>query len=280
MTNFMEAVTLSQEQLTEADERLIRALLTNPTESAFLSAADIASRAGVHQASAVRLAKKLGFKGYPQLRASLQQELMQASEPALRLERRLSSMAGDDLLGALIGSEIQALLKITQHVTQVQLERAAQMLLAGRRVLLFARGHATSLVEFMQRRLRRMGLMPTAITAEGRDLAEQVLTLRQDDVVLAFAFHRTPPGLIPLLEHAQQVGAATLLISDTTGPLIRPQPDVLLAAPRGDEQEFQTLTVPMTLCNALILTLARSDTPRSIEALEQLTKLLEHFDGN
>ena len=53
----------NQVRLTDADRRLLKALLESPTEVSYLSTTDIAGRAGVHPATAVRLARKLGFGG-------------------------------------------------------------------------------------------------------------------------------------------------------------------------------------------------------------------------
>lgn len=254
-------------------------MLANPTESAFLSAAELSKRAGVHQASAVRLAQKLGFAGYPELRNALQAELVSASEPAERVRKRLSQME-NDILGQLVASEAEALLALPRHVPQAQLEAAARLLIGAQRVFLFARGHATALLDLTDRRLRRSGFDTRPLPFEGRDLAEHLITLGPSDVVLAFAFHRAPPGLKPLLAHAAQVGAATLLVSDLLGPLVRPQPSLLLAAPRGEEEEFQTLSVPMALVNALVLTIARLDDNRSLRALDRSADLIERFSDD
>ncbi len=262
--------------LTEADQRLVRVLLGNLTESAFLSAAELSRRAGVHQATAVRLAQKLGFTGYPELRTALQAELVSTSEPAERVRKRLSQME-NDILGPLVASEAEALLELPRHVPQEQLEAAARLVIEAERVLLFARGHATALVELLDRRLRRFGFDTLALPYEGRDLAEHLLTLRKTDLVMGFALHRTPPGLLPLLKHAQTIGAPTLVVSDLLGPLLRPQPTLLLSAPRGEEAEFQTLSVPMTLLNALVLTIARLDEDRTLRALDRLADLIELF---
>jgi len=281
-TALKRAVADYPNSLTEADERLVRVLLANPTESAFLSAAELSRRAGVHQASAVRLAQKLGYTGYPELRNALQAELVGSREPAERVRKRLSHME-NDVLGQLVASEAEALLSIPQHVSQAQLEETARLLIAGERVFVFARGHATALANLVDRRLRRSGFDSRPIPYEGRDLAEHLLTLQAADVVLGFAFHSTPPGLVPLLQHAKDVGAKTVVISDLLGLLLRPQPTKLLSAPRGEEAEFQTLSVPMALTNALVLTIARLDGNRSLAALDRSADLIERFtedEGN
>ena len=53
---FMSLTTLiekNQVRLTDADRRLLKALLESPTEVSYLSTTDIAGRAGVHPATAV-----------------------------------------------------------------------------------------------------------------------------------------------------------------------------------------------------------------------------------
>jgi DNA-binding MurR/RpiR family transcriptional regulator len=266
-----------QGRLTPADERVVRAMLADPVAASFWSASELAQRAGVHEASVVRLAQKLGFKGYPELRATLQDDVISDAKPAERVRRRLAQAADSDLLAALVGDEIAALQELARTVTQAQLDAAAQLLARARRVALFGSGHATALVELMDRRLRRSGCATLVLPDSARDLAEHLLPLRPDDALLVFAFRTRPPRLDALLSFAATLGAPVVLVSDTLGPLIRPQPQVLLAAPRGAAGDYQTLTVPMAICNALILTLARVDGGRSLESLRLLESLLEQF---
>lgn len=264
-------------RLSAADQRLIRELLAKPTEAAFLSAADLAARGGVHQAAATRLAKKLGYRGYPQLRADLQAELLDTIGPGDRVRRRLAQATGDSLLVAVVADEIAALSELPAQLSQAHLDTAAWMVAAAERIFLYGHGHATALVDLLDRRLRRSGHLTVSLVGAPRDLAERSALLTARDLVVAFAFHRRPPGLRTLLEHAGATGAPSILISDPSGPLLRPQPTILLAAWRGEEMEFQSLTVPMAICNALVLTLARLN-PDSVAALDRLTSLIDQFE--
>lgn len=262
--------------LTASEKRLVQALLSRPNEAALLSAAELSARAGVHQATAVRLAQKLGYRGYPELRTRLQTDLLQG-EPASRLQRRLErSRAG--ILAALVESEVEALQALPTYVSQEQLERAAALLIGAERVFLFAQGHASSLSELLDRRLRRSGFQTVVLGSSRRDLAEHLLGLGANDAMLAFAFHREPDYLGHLLSYAREVGASTLLVSDPLGSTVRPQPDLVLAAPRGEAEAFQTLSVPMAICNALVLSIAALDKGRSVETLERLAGLLARFE--
>ncbi len=274
---FSALIERHQDQLTAADQRVVRELLANPTEAAFLSAAGLAERADVHPATAVRLAQKLGFGGYRALKAELQAEIINSTHPAERVRHRLAHVDEGSILADIVESELAALRRIAEQVSEAEIDDAAKTLLAAGRVFLFAQGNATTLIEMMDRRLRRADFSTTVLRQQGRELAEYALALESKDVVLAFAFHSVPTGLTPLLAHAARIGATPILITDILGPLVKPRPEMIIAASRGLAEEYLTLTVPMAICNALILTIARLDQGRSLKALGRLAKLTRNF---
>lgn len=275
--SLQSAVQQRAELLSSADHRLLRELLSNPTAGAFMSAAELAERGGVHQAAATRLAKKLGYRGYPHLRAELQAELLESISPAERVRRRLEHAGDAGILAAVVEDEVAALSELPNQVSQDRLNAAAQLIATAERTHVFGHGHATALVDLIVRRLRRSGHLALPLTGSGRDLAEGAAMLTSRDLVVAFALRRRPPGLRPLLDQATRQSTPVLLITDAAGPLMGLQSTIHLSARRGPESEFQSLTVPMAICNALVLTLARLDTD-SVAALEGLTELIEAFE--
>ena len=278
--DFSNAVRQHKGKLTPSDLRLIDELLNNPTEGAFLSASALASRANVHEAAATRLAQKLGYAGYPDLRAQLQEDLLALGEPAERVQRRLEQIADGAILETLVESEVAALGALPRYVTADDLERAAACVHDAAHIYIYGRGHASSLVDLADRRLRRFGYRTVVLDGDNREVAERALAIGQGDCVLAFTFHRAAAPLGSLLNHAAAAGAKTIVVSDLTGATLRPAPDLLLAAPRGREEEFQTLSVPMAICNALILTIAQGDKEPSLLSLSHLAELIDQFDHN
>ena len=276
--DFQRLVEKHRGDLTPSDHALIAAILDDPASAAFMSAESLGTEAGVHAATVVRLAKKLGFDGYPAMRGAIQNTVRQAFVPADRMVRSLGDAPEGSALGAVVSEEVRRLQQLPAHVSDDDLTNAADLLVGARRVLIHAHGHSSALGDLLVRRLRRSGWLVEHPVGSGRDIAESLVSLGADDVVLAFALRSVPKTLGPLLRHAAAVGAPSIVIADTTGPTLRPQPDVLLAAPRGEQDRFLTLAIPMAICDALVLTLARTDGGRSIAALEHLGDLLEEFD--
>jgi DNA-binding MurR/RpiR family transcriptional regulator len=266
-------------ELTPAETRLVQSVIQSPRASALGTAAELAQNAGVHEATASRLARKLGFDSYSAFRRALRDEFIPSREPATRLQKTLGSATGDTILGTLVRHETEALARIEAFADSDRIAEIAERLMSARRIHLFGRGNAETLSLLMLKRFRRFGRDVQKLSGDPRDLAEQALGFSEGEVLMMFAFRRAPKSYAPLIESARQAGTKTIVVADTVGPTLSPQPDFLLAAPRsGDPDAFQTLTVPMTLCNAIVVAAGALDEGRALQALEQLGTLIERFD--
>jgi DNA-binding MurR/RpiR family transcriptional regulator len=259
-------------RLSKSDQRLIQVLLANPTESAFLSSQELADKASVHPTTAVRLARKLGFDGYSELRLKLQSDLVGSSAPAERMQRRLERLDRGSL-AAFVESEIGALRNLRNQVAQADMEKAAKILIGAEQIFLFGLGHAEAMVLLMDMRLSRSGYRTRIVRQSPRRLAPELMNIKKGDAVLLFAFSEIEKDAQFILEHARQAGAKSVVICDLIGPLLRPNPDVLLSASRGEVGDARSIIVPLTICNTLILLISKMDGGESIEHLAKVTEM-------
>lgn len=276
--SLIERVQKISSTLTGTENRLVAELMQAPREIALGTSAEFAARIGAHEATTSRLARKLGFASYAAFRDALRAEFLSTGSPSHRVTQTLSGMQEKGYLPQLIADEIAALSRLSDYVQDAQILEAARML-NRERVFLFARGNAEALAVLMDRRLRRMGLATVLLRGDPRDLAEQLLTLGPADAVLLFAFRRQPRDYARIVDLARQRGAASLAVSGSLGPALSPTPDQLLAAPRmGGRDGFQTLGVPMAICNALVLALAAERGAPALDLLEKLGALIGYFE--
>ena len=274
----VERVQAVAPSLTSTEQKLISELLRAPREVAIGTSSEFAARLGVHEATTSRLARKLGFASYAQFRDALRREFLKVADPAERISATLNDARSQGFLPLLVANEIAALAAVTDHVTDTRILEAAEKL-DRRRVFIYGHGNAEVLAVLMERRLRRLGIDPHPLTGSPRDLAERMLTLCADDALLLFAFRRQPPDYVRLLQVAAKAQTATVVISGTVGPSLTPKADVLLSAPRaGMPDSFQTLTVPMAICNAVILALADRRGAQALATLDRLGDLIASFE--
>lgn len=268
-----ELLDRNSDRLTRADQKLASVLLAHPRDSVFLSTNEIAERAAVHPASAVRLARKLGFAGYPALRSALQTELFNETAAAERVRQRIEHLGKGEVLRAFVHSEIRALSRLPEQVDDMRIAAAARAIVHARTVFLFGTGHAETLARLLEIRLARGGYDAVVLAAEAREAAAALQRARRGDVFVLFALYSISSRVQCMLAHAREIRATTIIITDVINPMQLPQADVVLAATRGETGEARSLTVPMTICNTIILQVSRLDRGRMIRNLENLEEM-------
>ncbi len=271
----IERVEKCNGELTEADHRLLAVLLGDVAGVGGLSAREVASRAGVHETTAGRLAGKLGFAGYRELRRELIQEL----DLAVRMSDRLYRIGTGSVLEAVVASEVKVLSAIPQQVSQEQIDEAVRLLLGARRILVFGTSHAGVLATLLARRLGRSGYDARALHHVDWEAADAVLGIGAGDVLVAFQFWRATASLSRLAGAFKTGGGHIVLISDGPARLVEPRPDVTLSALRGGLGESQSLAAPMVIANTLVLELSRADGGKSLESLRRLGELRDRVEA-
>ena len=85
------------------------------------------------------------------------------------------------------------------------------------------------------------------------------------------------PTLQMVLDYANEHKTPVILVTDTLGPMVGDKADIVLAARRGPVSAFHSLTVPMTILNALLLALSLVDQEKVMTNLDKLDQLRERL---
>jgi len=266
--------------LTKSQRRIASYLLAGYDEAAFLSAADLAERLNVSQATIVRFAQAIGYDGFPELRRCLQELFRARATPASRLQCKLSELASSQghILTKVFDMEVQYLTEASHSIELDDFDRAVDILLSGQRIFVFGSGPSGILADLGELRLRRLGVLTISMTESGRHLLEKLQLLQQGDVVLATGFQTVRSELVAVLDYARALGCRAILLTDTLGPVLRSKADVVLAARRGPVSTFHSLTVPMSILNALVLGVAMARHDESLAALNRLEQMRIHYN--
>jgi len=271
---FEELIAEHQNELTTSDRRLIEVLLVDKTEGSFLPAHEIAERAGVHPSTAGRLARKLGFGSYRAMREELRHAVLSDLDAARRVRKRVDRAAGQSLLQSVIDGEVRALTALASQVDQPTIDRTTAWLGAARRIVVMGEGHASSLAEIFARRLKRSGYRAVALPHLDWEAADELISLTKDDLLFGMIFRHESIGIARAFEIAGEIGANTVLLTDRA---MSPAAGITMVVRRGEAGEFHSLTVPMVVCNTLILELSRADEGHSLAALGKLEHLRRTF---
>ncbi len=117
--------------LSKSQRRIADYLLTSHDEATFLTAADLARRVEVSEATVVRFATAIGYDGFPALRRQLQELYRNQVTPAIRLQHKLAELAGSQghILTKVLDMEMQYLAEASHSVAPADFDRAVEILL-------------------------------------------------------------------------------------------------------------------------------------------------------
>lgn len=224
---FQNALQSHAAQLTEADRRIANCLLSASSGFSGLTAGQLAAQADVHESTVVRFAQKLGYEGYPELRAELVAEFTQLSAHVNAADSRR-----EPSLSAVVRSQIELLRDLPRLVPQTSIDAAAASLATAERVLVLGRGMMMPAASFMTRKLGLVGIVATHASQGLGEAVELAALLRPGDVVLVFAFHDEYATYGQLVSALSRDGVRGVLVSDQEALFASNLPDVVLPVPR------------------------------------------------
>ena len=282
--NSSESISFSQllgeryTQLTKSEKRISDFLNKNQDEAGFLSAGEIASRLKLSEATMVRFARNLGFESYPAMRVALQDNFRSRMVHSSRLRSRLEDLKETgDIFERLVASEIDFLTEALHTLDRDSFNSAVEMLRTHQRIFVFGLGPSLSLVDLLEIRLTRSARNVISLRTSGKELLEPLLLMNKDDLLIAIGFFNMTPSLEVVIEHANKQKTPVILVTDTLGSIIGEKATVTLSARRGPVAAFHSLTIPMTIINALLLALSSLDEDRIMSNLDHLDNLRDKF---
>ncbi|HJU63418.1 MAG TPA: MurR/RpiR family transcriptional regulator [Candidatus Binatia bacterium] len=270
-------ILIKVNSLNGAQKRLGHYLQTDSSALLLSNVSDLARAVGVSKATVVRFAKSLGYKGFPEFRRDIQQEMRRKLRAADRMEETFAELDnGENIFAKLIKRDIQLLEETLQAASFPDFHKAVEIIMRARKVFLIGLNASMALAYLLHFRLVRVKKETHWLfLTGGTSLLEQLAFMDGADVLIAIDFLQVPREIQTALQHAKKVGAPILGITDFPASPIARAADVCLYAKRGLHTTVNSLTPAFSLVNALAIAVVWTKKADSIKALSDLDELLE-----
>ncbi len=196
--------------LAEAERRVADFVVREGRAVPALSITELAERCGVSEATVVRVCKRLGLRGYQELRIRLSAELA-TEQPQIAGEVR----RGDGLEEAcrkLFAGMVAALEETLQVLDRSQLERVVERVDSARRVDLYGVGASGVVATDAALKLLRIGVQAQAFTDPHLQATSAALLGRRD-VAIGVSHSGSTKDTVEALRVARQAGAFTVAVT-------------------------------------------------------------------
>lgn len=275
-TTIAERLRLQSADLTAAERKLMAALFANYPMAGLVSITEFAREADVSTPSVLRLAKKLGFTGFPAFQDELRAELSaQLQNPITKHDRWSADAPDTHILNRFATAALENLsgsLKLLDHrvfdqVVALLNDRKRRVHVGGGRITYAL---AVYLTTHLQMARPNVSLIP-----QSQSLWPQYqLDIGKGDVVLFFDIRRYDARMLEFAVSAKDRGAKVVLITDQwISPIARIAVHSLplrIEAPSSWDSNI----VPLFLVESLISAVVNANWPDSqarIHELETLT---------
>jgi DNA-binding MurR/RpiR family transcriptional regulator len=274
------------DSMSAGQQKVAEFVLTRGAEAAYLPAAQIADLVSVSHSTVIRMAQALGYEGFPEFQAALQERLLGqiSSADRFRLASRLIAGELAEEQGGERASVLhQVMLADAIHVETVarqipvaDFEQAIDLLDNARRVYVVGLSYISAYLAL------NFGAVLSHIRSEChvlqsgiRDLPDQLMDISEDDLLVAISFTRYVRDTLRCMDYAKEIGASVLAITDSPLSPAAKRADVALVVP--DYRQPSVVAARLSLTNALVVGVAMRHHDATQRRLEHLDGIHQHF---
>ncbi len=251
---FQERIRKEYDHLSRSYRRLADFIVSNYHAAAFMTAAGLAHAVEVDTTTVVRFAQRLGYPGFPELLADIQEQvkaelgqhyLAPADQDTLQAAVQRTIMSDRNNLGAALAyNTLQTIEAILQHLR------------VARRIIVAGESYAAPLAESFAGMLRDADLPALYVGGDIYERAAAAARLLSKDVVIGLTPLQGPSGVATLLRFARDEGAITVACTPSLTSQAACSAEYLLYAPGDGGAVLPSLTALYSLCTAMAQALA------------------------
>lgn len=256
-------------------QKLLAAYITdNYDKAVFLTAAGLGEVVGVSESTVVRFAAQLGYKGYPQFQKALEELVRSKLDAVQRIEVTYGRISRSKVLESVLKSDMERLKGTLQKIDEHVFELAAETILSARRIYVIGIRSCAPLAQFLAFYLNyifdNVILLHTNSSSE---LFEQMVRISREDVIIGISFPRYSLRTLKALEFANNRSAKVITLTDSVHSPMNLYSSCNLIAESDMSSIADSLVAPLSVINALIVTLCmrrQEEVAKMLETLEQV----------
>jgi DNA-binding MurR/RpiR family transcriptional regulator len=202
--------------LTRAERQLATHVLSHYPVAALGSITILAKAASVSTPTVVRLAQKLGYKGYPDFQAALRGEVeAMLVSPLAKHDRWAGGVPDTHILNRFADAVMSNLQATLGQIDHAEFDAAAKLLADPARHVFAMGGRIThSMADYFTSLMTIVRPQVTLLSDSSSTWQPALLDMRPSDVLLVFDIRRYENAVLQVTEMAKERGAEIVLITD------------------------------------------------------------------
>jgi DNA-binding MurR/RpiR family transcriptional regulator len=272
----------SYDSMSKQHKRIADYIVLNTNEVVFFSITAFAAELDVSEATIVRFAQNLGYKGFPEFKKDLVYYYQNYLNPGEKLKNSIQILAeGDFSFEKVMRNELKCLEETIDTMDVKAFQDIVNSICGSDRVHIFGLGLSNEpLVKYLGFRLKRFGINVSEVPSCGINMMESIPFIKKGDMVIIYQFLKASPDYYSLTRELQETGAKLYLITDIKKPDLVKVVDKTVTVNRGPVENYHTLTVPLAVTSAIILGVAEKMTDSAVDHTSRIGELRRGYYKN
>ena len=266
--NVLHTIRQQMPQFSKGQKRIAAYILEHYDKAAFMTASRLGQTVEVSESTVVRFAAQLGYEGYPEMQRDLRELIRGKLTSIQRIQVSNDQMQGD----------MDSLRTAIEQVDRGQFEQMVDKLLKAQHIYLLGMRSSSFLTGYLNFYFRLIFKNVTLVqNAVAGETFEQLVQVQPGDVLLAISFPRYSKMTVNAVQYAREKGADVVAITDSTLAPLYPLASAALLV-RSDMISFvDSITAPLSLLNALIVTVGQRKNEEVPETFSELERVWSQY---
>ncbi len=261
-------------QLSPQEQRIADFVFDHFDDLISYNSAELARLSGVSKATVSRLFKRLGYEKYKDMR----DELRTLRQSGMPLTDNRDAVQGNTLLARHYKQEMANLTQWVNSIDALQFGEMIQALCDSQRVLIVGMRNSYPVALHLRQQLLQARAQVSLLPQPGQTLAEELVDITPQDLVVVVAYRRRPRIIKPLLQQLQQAGIPVLLICEPQAQGVMALARWQLCAPLDSVSAFDSYSSAMSVINLLSNALLHELLSQGRQRIHQIADLYQHLD--
>lgn len=250
----------------------------NYDKAVFLTAAKLGQVVGVSESTVVRFATQLGYKGYPEFQKALEELVRNKLNSIQRIEVTYDRISQSEILTSVLHADAEKIKYTAEHIDQNAFELAVDIILNARKIYIVGIRSCAALANFLGFYLNLMlDNVMLLHTNSASELFEQMVRIGSDDVIIGISFPRYSMRTLKAMEFANNRNAKVITITDSVHSPMNLYSSCNLIAKSDMVSIVDSLVAPLSVINALIVSLCMKKQKDVVNTLETLEEIWDEY---
>ena len=247
-------------------------------KAVFLTAAKLGETVGVSESTVVRFAMTLGYKGYPDFQKALEEMVRNKLNSIQRMEVTYGRISQSKILESVLRSDEEKIKETLQNIDDRAFEMAVGTILNADKVYVIGIRSCASLASFLAFYLNLIFENVVLLnTNNSSEIFEQMIRINSKDVIIGISFPRYSMRTLKALEFANNRNAKVITLTDSVNSPMNLYSSCNLIAKSDMASIVDSLVAPLSVINALIVSLCMKKQDEVASTLEVLENIWDEY---